>query len=52
MQEYEFGHILLDKPEILIASQVIEIRDRSRYKVINPNDPMSLRQQIIRQMRP
>src|SRR4051812_27625149 len=44
--------VVLDEPEILVPSQVRNVRRVTGDEVIDPDDPVPLRQEPIRQMRP
>ena len=51
VQEDEFRHVLLNEFEILISSEVIDVFDRARDKVVDADDFVTSQNQEVGQVR-
>ena len=51
IQKEEFGHVLLDELELRVATQVGDVVDRASDEIVDADDPMSSREEQVRQMR-
>ena len=51
VEENEFRNVLLDEPEVLIAAQMRDVVDGAGDEIVEPDDTMTIAQQIVCQVR-